>query len=360
MRALYFIVRYPTFSETYMHEEIRSLKRDHEIDIVTYALCLDPRKEPYPYHYIPYLDTCPVYGPFDKVNRDFTSWRQEWFLGRVSRLIEEWRPQVLHGHYFGLALILDQLAERHGLQYTIRTHSMDVLSEPPAKLKALCEVLRRPACLRVLTFPRFRETLLSHGAPEDKLVACWPVVNYERFRSSGHRAPTGGVLCTGPAIRKKRHGDFIDLAVRMKGSGFRFNLYARGPWLLSTRAQNLAKGSPVTITYADPDEMPAVYQQHDWLVYPSDPDINKVGLPVSIAEAQASGVGVCWQELPGRRDEQLEYLGGAGYLFRSIDEVPDILSGGYPEEMRQRAIENARKCDIEQHRSLLSDAWATA
>lgn len=356
-RVLYFIVRYPTFSETYMHEEIRSVRDRYEVDIVTYALCIDPRQEPFPYHYVPYLDTCLVYGKFGSVNRDFSSLRQRFFLDRIDRLIEEFRPDVMHAHYFGLALLLDNLSQRHGIPYTLRTHSMDVLSEPEDKLKVLCETVSRPACLRVLTFPRFRETLLRHGASSDRLVDCWPVLNFGRFATEGRASGGRRVMCAGPAIRKKRHGDFVDLAARMRGSGFSFELYARGPSLLKTRAHNLASGSPVQIAYVDPDQMPAVYREHDWLVYPSDPAVNKVGLPVSIVEAQAAGLGVCWQELPGRRDEQLEFLGGAGLLFQSIDEVPALLEAGYPEAMRARGLENARKCDIQGHRHLLTEAW---
>ena len=94
--------------------------------------------------------------------------------------------------------------------------------------------------------------------------------------------------------------------------------------------------------------MPAVYPEHDWLVYPSCTKINKVGLPCAIAEAQAAGLGVCWQELPGRRQEQLDFLGGGGFLFHSIDEVPSIIARPYPEVMRQAGFEAARRCDIEQ------------
>ncbi len=361
-RVLYFIVRYPTFSETYMHEEIRNLRRDFDISIVTYAPCLDPRRAPFPYRLVPYLDTCLVYGRFSRVDRGFSGLRQRWFLSRIDRIIEEFRPDVLHAHYFGLSLLLDRLGARHGLPYTVRTHSMDVMEEPREKLDALCEVLRRPPCRRVLAFPTFREHLLRHGAPEEKVVPCWPVVNYERFRADpgAPRGPGTRVLCSGPAIPKKKHGDFVLLADAMRGSGYTFDLYARGPWLVGTRLANLRRGRPARITYADPDDMPAIYREHDWLVYPSDTRINKVGLPVSIAEAQAAGLGVCWQELPGRRDEQMDYMGGAGRLFRSIEEVPEILRAGLPDEVRARGIENARKCDIATHRTLLSDVWEEA
>ena len=61
--------------------------------------------------------------------------------------------------------------------------------------------------------------------------------------------------------------------------------------------------------------------------------------------------------MPGRREEQLEFLGGGGFLFQSIEEVPAILSREYPEEMRQAGLKNAKKCDIAQHKVLLTEAW---
>jgi hypothetical protein len=191
-------------------------------------------------------------------------------------------------------------------------------------------------------------------------VACWPVINFARFYQPARRPPTGRVLCAGPAIKKKSHKDFVDLAARMCGSGLAFDLYARGFDLDSTRPYNERAGNVVRITYADPDDMPKVYPQYDWLVYPASTTINKVGLPTAIAEAQASGLGVCWQELPDRREEQLEFLGGAGFLFRSIDELPAILTRPYPEAMRLRGLESARKCDIQQHKGLLTEAWEEA
>jgi hypothetical protein len=358
-RVLCFIVRYPAFSETYMHEEIRSLGDRYDIDITTYTSCEDPRRDPFPYTYLPYEDVCPVFGRFNELNLAFTNPAQRAYLEAVDRLIEERRPDVLHAHYFGLTPLLNKICERHGLQYTLRTHSMDMLSEPQRKVRALCAAAARPTCRRLLTFPRFSETLVQHGVPAAKVTACWPVLNYARFRATDVAGDVRGrrVMCAGPFTEKKRHTDFVDLAVLMRGSGFTFDLYGTGYWLEKTRAHNVAAGNPVTIRYVDPDDMVPVYREHDWVVYTSDTKINKVGLPVTLMEAQASGLGICWQELPGRREEQLEFLGGAGYLFQSIDEVPAILKAGYPEAMRTRGLQNSRKCDIEGHRHLLSEAW---
>ena len=51
-------------------------------------------------------------------------------------------------------------------------------------------------------------------------------------------------------------------------------------------------------------------------------------------------------------------LGGGGFLFHSIDEVPSIIARPYPEVMRQAGFEAARRCDIEQHKGLLTSAWS--
>jgi glycosyltransferase involved in cell wall biosynthesis len=306
---------------------------------------------------IPLPAPCPVYGRFDKVDRSFASPEQQAFLREVDGVVAEFRPDVLHGHYFGLALLLRHLAERHRLPFTLRTHSMDVLEEPASKLAALAEATRSPWCRRVLVFPPFRRALLRCGVPRRKAVACWPVLRFAHFHAPQARPASRRVLCCGPAIRKKAHEAFVDLAARMRGSGLTFDLYAEGPALEATAAHNERLGRPVRIDYADPDDMPAVYRAHDWLVYPSDPELNKVGLPVSLVEAQASGLGVCWQELPGRRREQLDFLGGAGHVFRSLDELPEILVRPVSEELRRRGIANARKCDVEAHRHLLIDAW---
>lgn len=66
---------------------------------------------------------------------------------------------------------------------------------------------------------------------------------------------------------------------------------------------------------------------------------------------------MCVQTTPERRREYEDYLGGGGFVFESIDEVPGIISQPYPEQMRLLGLENAKKCDIETHKHLLSHVW---
>jgi glycosyltransferase involved in cell wall biosynthesis len=340
-----------------MHEEIRSLRDTYDVQIVTYREPSEPRKEAFPYHFVPYLDTCLQYGDHLKVDGTFSSDAQREFISRVDDIITDFGPQVLHGHYLGLALLLDYLGKRHDIPWTIRTHSMDVLSEPEPKLQRLCAAANSELCGGVLAFRANRLRLELTGLESSKIVDVWPTLAFKRFYRPKRRPQSHRIMCAGPAIPKKAHSDFIDLAHSMRRSGLEFVLYAAGPKLQKMHSYNSELGDPARITYVDPELMPEIYPRYDWLVYPSDCAINKVGLPLAIAEAMAAGVGVCWQELPDRRNEQLEFLGGAGHLFSAASELPALIDQPYDETRRLAGLEAARRCDIDVHKHLLTDIW---
>lgn len=357
LRVLYIMGKYPEYSETYMHEEILSIKNQFDISVVSYLVAQSPRKNHYPYKLIEYKDACLNWGDFNFVNVNFTNKEQISFLERMAIEIRRFRPHVMHAHYFATSLIIRKLSDIHGIPFTIRTHSFDMLQPYPEKIDALCNAVKSPLCLGVFTYPAFRHLFIQHGIPEEKIIVSWPVVNVSRFYNTDKPARTNRILCCGPCTDKKAHNQFIDLAESMRNSNLEFNLYTRGNCEKKMHKYNQSKGNPVTIVYAEPEDMPAVYRNHDWLVYPSDTTINQVGLPCSIIEAQASGIGVCWQELPGRKQEQQDFMGGAGFLFDTINDVPEIINKPYSDEMRQQGLENSKKCDVNIHREKLSVIW---
>jgi hypothetical protein len=150
--------------------------------------------------------------------------------------------------------------------------------------------------------------------------------------------------------------DFIELALRVPER--EFNLYAMGYNVADMNRMNAKAGSPVRVVPPiDPDAMPAEYKRHEWLVYTAERGMNTVGWPMAVAEAQAAGVGVC---LPNLRADLRDYVGPAGFLYDSIEEVVDIVSRPFPAELRELGFEHARKSDIEQHKTELLDAWRKA
>lgn len=317
-RVLYILERYPQLSETYIKTEIEAVRDDYEIRVVSLNLANLPARNHHPYEHVTQGE-------------------------RLREIIEEFRPHVMHTHYFKNIPLLSTIATSMSLPYTVRAHSFDVLG--PSRVPV------DEYCLGILTFPFSRPTLEGLGIPPAKIIDCYPVVNYNRFYDTTPNED--GMLNLGACLPKKRFEDFIQLGCLMPGK--RFNLYSIGYSSEALRRHNETLGSPVTIHEAvQPEEMAAIYKQHTWLVYTACPKLRTVGWPMAVAEVQAAGVGVC---LPNMRPDLAELLGGAGVLFDSIEELPAILARPYPAEMRIRGFEQARKSDIAVHKSKLTALW---
>lgn len=332
-RVLCIVPGYPQLSETYVHEELVAIWDDYDVLVASVRSTSYGSNDHFPYH---------------KINGRNPE-------AELSRLVETFKPDVIHTHWVKNAPIAAKLASKYKIPFTVRSHSFDILD---GSLSENAQALRSSWCRRVLYFPGFKQRLVDQGVPEEKLVACWPVVNYSHFYNPAPRELTGRVLNVGAAQQKKDFPFYLEIASRMRGDGWQFDLYPIGYKTNEIKNLNRKMGVPVakieTVPYS---EMPAVYRDHDWIIYTADTKMHTVGLPLAIMEAQASGIGVCLQELPGRREELLEYLGGAGFLFSTIDQVEEILSEPYPEEMRQLGYKNAKKADIAVHKCLVTDVW---
>jgi glycosyltransferase involved in cell wall biosynthesis len=104
----------------------------------------------------------------------------------------------------------------------------------------------------------------------------------------------------------------------------------------------------------EPKDMPQQYKKHQWLVYTADFDLATVGWPMAVAEAQASGVGVC---MPRIRPDLAQYVGQGGYLYDSIEEIVDLVRGPVPNEMREAGFAQAWLSDVQQQKHLLTGLW---
>ena len=323
-----FLQGYPTISQTYMTNEVDALKDDYDLRIIS----TKPGDLPGERHH-----------PFELVTEK----------GRMREIIEEFRPQVLHGHYLHTAKLLAELGERYRIPFTIRTHSFDSLKRWDRRPRLGFPEVRAThsdACASILAFPFVRPLMESVGIPASRIIDCYPVISYRRFFD---RSPNGdAVMNVGACIPKKRMEDFVDLGKLVKKT---FDVYAIGYEHESLRAYNEANGSPVTVHHAvEPHEMPAVYKAHGWLVYTANFKLKTVGWPMAVAEAQAAGLGICF---PNIRPDVREYVGEAGFLYDSVQEAADIIQRPYPEQMRERGFEHAKKSDIESHKHLLTDVW---
>lgn len=332
-RVMYVLLQYPQLSETYIRSEIEALKADFEIEIIS----LIPADYPY---------------------RDFFPFKLLASREDIQREIERFRPDVLHTHWLHTQLeVVIRLARDNDTPFTVRAHSFDTLFTPPAIPGALAqavEALNSDLCLGVLALPFSVQNLLYAGIDARKITAVYPVVDYANFLD---RSPNGdAVLNVGASLPKKKFEDFVQLGASLPG--LEFNLYSIGYGSAALETANEAQGSPIRVRRpVEPGDMPAVYKHHRWLVVTASKEMGTVGWPLCIAEAQASGVGVC---VPNLRPDLRDYVGESGFFYESVDEVRDIITRPYPERMRQAGFEQARKSDVGGHKTVLTDLWQLA
>jgi hypothetical protein len=332
-RVLYVLVQYPQLSETYIRAEIAAIQADFEVEVIS----LTPADYPY---------------------RDFFPFKLLTTREAVQREIERFRPHVLHTHWLHeqLELVIG-LARDNDTPFTVRSHSFDTLFTPPAVPGALAravEGLNGDLCLGVLALPFAVQNVIAAGVDAHKITAVYPVVDYASFLDRG---PNGdAVMNVGASLPKKKFEDFVALGASLPG--LEFNLYSIGYGSAALEAANAAQGNPVRIRRpVEPGDMPAVYKRHRWLVVTASKEMGTVGWPLCIAEAQASGVGVC---VPNLRPDLRDYVGESGFFYDAIDEVRDIITRPYPERMREAGFEQARKSDIGAHKTVLTDLWQRA
>ncbi len=329
-RVLFLLERYPQLSETYIKAEIEALLPHWDVQIISRKRVDHPDPERRPFLLVP-------------ERRDLLA------------AVRDLKPQVLHTHYLHMAPTALELALETGVPFTVRSHSYDSMLVPgrpaPAGYARIGAVVAHPLCLGLLSFPYTRPWLQAAGVPAAKLHDAFPVVDVARFHDRG--ANGRGVMNTGAALPKKGFDDFLRLAALRPDTPF--DLYPVGYQTEELAARNEALGRPVTLHPTRPSaRMPEVYKAHEWLVYTADFGIGTVGWPMAVAEAQAAGCGVL---LAGLRPDMEHYLGGAGYLYHSLEEAADLLARPYPEEMRERGFEAAWRSDIRRNLRQLTGLW---
>jgi len=328
-RVLFFVREYPQISETYIRTEIDRVKRRFAVSVA----CLQRANLAYDGH-----------EPYELLS--------ELSEHSLSELAERHKPDIIHGHYFKFSRALVVLARLAGTFFTVRTHSFDVLEHGALEDPLTIAAVNDPACRGVLCFPFVADRLVRAGVSAAKIVPCWPVADIARFRNRAANGPD--VMNVGAALPKKAMPAFSDLARAVPN--LRFNLYMLGYQADEIEAYARSTGSPMRVAPpVHPAEMPAEYKKHRWLVYTASKEIGTVGWPLSVAEAQASGVGVLMQNI---RPDVADYVGPGGYMFDTVEEARRIISAPFPEERREASFLHAEKSDVDRHIELLFQLWS--
>jgi glycosyltransferase involved in cell wall biosynthesis len=326
-KILVVVQEYPQVSETYIKNELDALDAAYDVELLALVAGSYPYRSRRPHL---------VLSPVNQQN--------------ILEYLKGFGPSVIHGHYLTVLPAVSKISEALNVPYTIRAHSYDVLAGDLAKFNFRAIGPSSPF-RGVLCFPFMRQRLIDAGIPESKVFACNPVIDVQRFRNAAPNGPD--IMNVGAGTPKKNMEDFIRLSKLVPER--RFNLYGLGydvPRLVEINSK--LGGRTHFIAPVDPEDMPAEYKKHCWLVYTASRTVNTVGWPMALVEAQACGVGVYVQKI---RDDLREYIGEAGSFFDTPEELADALRSPPSEATRGRGFEWAEQYDYRRQLHVLTDLW---
>lgn len=334
MKILLLYNGYPRLSQSYQYDEAIELLKRHQVMIVSWSWPLYQTEEGVP----PYISGDPDVDP------------------EVVSQIRTFQPDHIHAHYLTNAAVAYRLARRFNATFSLRAHSFDTLaalsSATSSATQGQLKYINNACCKTVYVFHPFREKLIAAGYPVHKLRGYWPSINITPFRNI-FTIPvtipvTKDIMSGGAFLPKKDIKSFIRLAREIKNRWhdriIRYYSVEEDPAYVSQIYRyNTMMGSPVVFLTVQHCDMPAEYVKHQWLIYSCCPLLGTVGLPLMVAEAQASGVGVIMYRL---RDDLDDYVTNNGYLYRETSEVLAIIAQDFDPVKRQAAHDLSTRYDI--------------
>lgn len=310
LRVLWAVWNYPQLTETYIRCELAAMRR-WGIEVEVWSEIIDTKS--------PYAADVPVHH------------------GSLEETIARVRPDVVHVHWLNKGKDYREIVARAGLPMTVRGHSYEFAT------KSVKRLLRDPAVRSVYLFPHFAKQI--SGSP--KIHPLTAAFNEDWFyppASKDHRL----VVRTGSGKPTKGLESFLEIASRCPDHRF---VLALGllpnldDYVERVLAQNRQLGSPVEIRQNLSNEEAAALMREAGIYLHTYGDQEPFGMPVSIAEALATGAYTLVRDLPGAS----EYLGTAGALYRTTDDAVKLIqstvswSNDEWQSHQARAAESARQ-----------------
>lgn len=290
MRILYAADYYPHGTETYIDAEIQAA-RALGVDVHVWTMNAGSR--------LPHPVAVPLH------------------TGRsLADCIADVRPDVVHAYYLNIGEHVLEQVRPAGVAYTIRAHGYEYGAELLNRLAA------DPAVTRILVFPHMAGDARPDLRP--KIAVLPTMYDAVRYRAgSGHDRRL--VVRVASAVRTKNLEQYMRTArlcprhrfVLALGQGFDFNFAAAADY----KAVNAGMGSPIEIR-ENLDWPAATRLLGEAGIYMYTPPTHRPGMPISVAEAMASGCLVLAPDIEGMS----AYLGDSGgRLYRSVEEAADII-----------------------------------
>lgn len=291
-RVLYAMWQYPQLSETYIEGEIRCMLRfGADVEVWREAKPATPHPTLVPIHE----------GPLPDVVR------------RV-------RPDVIHVHWLSSLTRYAPILAQLGTPVTARLHGFDTSPD------ACRAILDQPWMRAVYAFPHHLD-LIGRSDPGLRAVpAAFDSTLFRPCASKDRRL----VLRAGAALPSKDHAFFFELANRLPD--YRFVLAAITCSLEENFAaayrdlhQQMKSRCELMFDIQHEDLAPLIAQAGIYLHTVKPPGTEHgtpIGMPISIAEAMATGAYILVRDLPELRD----YVGDAGTTYRDAEDAAEIIA----------------------------------
>lgn len=283
LRVLIGAGNYPKLSESYIEAEIRFLLR-RDVHVAVWSQVVGSPEAPN------IVDV---------------------FRGSVSHAVKAWKPHVFHAHYITTPGWAFDQASHNGVLSTVRGHSFDF---GVARARALAD---NPSVRRIWLFPHF-----SKQVPHPKILPL-PVAYDSTLYTPPPSKDRRLVYRTAAGKPGKGLEDFVSVAKLCPG--FSFDLTANivigdEPYLPAIEKQAKEAGVHFEKNILREEAVRRMAMAGIYLDT-SDPKGHAFGMPISIAEALATGSYVLARWTPSID----EYLRGAGATYRTIEEAATLV-----------------------------------
>lgn len=286
LRVLWAVWNYPQLTETYIRCELAAMRR-WGVEVEVWSEIIDTKS--------PYDSDVPVHR------------------GSLAETIAQVDPDVVHVHWLNKGKDYREVIAQAGLPMTVRGHSYEFATKSVKKL------LRDPAVRSVYLFPHFAQQI--GGSP--KIHPMTSAFNEDWFYPSANK-DRRLVLRTGAGKPTKGLESFLEIASRCPQHRFVLVLGLLpnlDDYVGRLLAENRRLGSPVEIRQNLSNEESAALMREAGIYLHTYGDDEPFGMPVSIAEALATGAFALARDLPGAA----EYLGTAGTLYRTHEEAAQAI-----------------------------------
>ncbi len=291
LRVLYVLWHYPQLSETYIETEILCMKRwGAHIEVWSASAVASPYEASVPVH-----------------------------RGSLEEAIAACQPDILHVHWLSFAISQSKWLLASGLPLTVRSHGFDVTNE------TVDAVLALPTLRRAFCFPH----QIAHLTGESRLVSLASAFDTSLFRPEPDK-DRRLVVRTGAALPSKDLDLLFDVAKRLPNHRFVIAVVTslhKESYVGELTQALRHSGSPAELMVDVPRDrlLPLVERAALYLhtVTPPDrQDATPIGMPISIAEAMATGAHVLVRDLP----PLISYVGPAGSGYRNAEHAAELIA----------------------------------